>query len=152
MPHFYVHHDPVCADHICTCACMGFLEICNPGWNLSKGLTSAFVGGIFGVSKKCPVLLPQFCRQKSPGLPSTSSTPLQQLESGDQMWLLPKHSLLLLLSTHSVENNPNSSSENLWPYRLIFYEKKVLPRKKRVDQWSGATTLRNSDPGCICWD
>lgn len=113
---------------------------------------SAFIGGIFGVNKKCPVLLPQFCRQKSPGLPSTSSTPLQQLESGDQMWLLPKHSLLLLLSTHSVENNPNSSSENLWPYRLIFYEKKVLPRKKRVDQWSGATTLRNSDPGCICWD
>lgn len=70
---------------------------------------SAFIGGIFGVNKKCPVLLPQFCRQKSPGLPSTSSTPLQQLESGEEMWLLPKHSLLLLLSTHSVENNPNSS-------------------------------------------
>lgn len=43
---------------------------------------SAFVGGIFGVNKKCPVLLPQFCRQKPPGLPSTSSTHCKEAASG----------------------------------------------------------------------
>lgn len=121
---FYIHRDPICANHICICAFMGFLEFCNPGWNPSNGLTSLLLPGeIFGVDKKCPVLLPQLCSQKPPGLPSTSSTPLQQPVSGEERWLLPKHSLLLLLSTHSVENNPYSSSENLWPHRLISIKK-----------------------------
>lgn len=39
--------------------------------------------------------------------------------------------LLLLLSTHSVKNNTNGNSKNLWPNRLISM-KKLFPRKERV--------------------
>lgn len=40
-------------------------------------------------------------------------------------------SLLLLLSTYSVENNPKDNNENLWPNKLISM-KKLYPRKERV--------------------
>lgn len=89
------------------------------------------LGATFGVKKECPVRLPPFHSQESPGLHSTSSTPSQQPVSGEDMWLLPKHSLLLLLSTHSVENNPNGNSENPQPNRLISM-KKLFSRKKRL--------------------
>lgn len=90
---------------------------------------SAFTLGQLLVWKRS--VLSHFCSQEPPGLPSTSFTPSQQLVSGEDMWLLPKHSLLLLLSTHSVENDPNGNSENPQPNRLISM-KKLFARKKRA--------------------
>lgn len=106
--------------------------MCSPGCILSNGPTSLLLPwGNFWYGKGGPVPLPHICRQEHPGLPSTSSTPSQQLVSGEDTWLLPKHSLLLLLSTHSVENNPNGNSENPQPNRLNSM-KKLFSMKKRV--------------------
>lgn len=88
------------------------------------------------MKKECPVLLPHFCSQEPPGLPPNSSTPHATLATAckwcrDVAPTQTRDSVLLLLSTHSAEKNPNSNSENLWPNRLI-YMKKLFSRKDRV--------------------
>lgn len=79
--------------------------------------------------------------------------PLQQLGSAAEMWLLPKHMTVYCCCCQlTLENNPNSSSKQPWPKRLISM-KKLFPRKEleavRSDWWLGAAICRNSSPKCV---
>lgn len=88
-----------------------------------------YVKGVF-----CPAatLLQPGNPGSSPPTPPHNIQPLQQLVSGAEMWLLPKHMTVYCYCCQlTLENNPNGNSENLWPNRLIS-TKKLFPRKERA--------------------
>lgn len=120
-----------CAAYTCAAAaCMGFLL----PWMKPQQWPNLFASawGKFWCEKgvSCPAAT--LLQPKTPN----SSTPHATLATAgkccrDMAPAQTHDSLLLLMSTHSVENNPNSHSKNLWPNRLISM-KKLFPRKDRV--------------------